>query len=256
MQPTPDADSTVTYDLSGADAGAFEIGETTGALSLKTGEDAPDVDYETQKEYKITIEAKGAADSTAVATLDVTVTVTNVDEAGMVMMTARQPQVEKSVTASVMDPDGGYIRANVAVGPVWLSGTPEDLNAACPEAVGGDWVDIDGATTASYTPDADEDATMCLRATANYMDAAEAASPTPAMGVSERAVEVKPAANDAPEFADEDEPTGADPVELEVDEKTTGDYQGCRCHHQGHRPQQRPAAVLAGRRRCGLVQYR
>ena len=41
--------------------------------------------------------------------------------------------------------------------------------------------------------------------------------------MSERAVEVKPAANDAPEFADEDEPTGADPVELEVDEKTTGD---------------------------------
>ena len=27
---------------------------------MKTGDDAPDVDYETQKEYKITIEAKGS----------------------------------------------------------------------------------------------------------------------------------------------------------------------------------------------------
>ena len=218
----PDADSTVTYDLSGADAGAFDIGESSGDLSLKAGEDAPVVDYETQKEYKITIEAKGAADSTAVATLDVTVKVTNVDEDGMVMMTARQPQVGKSVTASVMDPDGDVSELT------WLwasqaSDTPADANATCPEAVGGNWVDIDGATTASYTPDAD-DATMCLRATASYKDGAEAAvdERTPAVGVSDRAVEVKPAANDAPVFADDEEPTGADPVELEVDEKTTG----------------------------------
>ena len=48
-------------------------------------------------------------------------------------------------------------------------------------------------------------------------------SELPLMGVSDRAVEVKPAANDAPVFADDEEPTGADPVELEVDEKTTGD---------------------------------
>ena len=73
---------------------------------MKTGDDAPMVDYETQKEYKITIEAKGAADSTAVGTHDVTVKVGNVDEDGTVTMTARQPQVGKPVKASVEDPDG------------------------------------------------------------------------------------------------------------------------------------------------------
>ena len=136
MQPTPTTESTAQYSLSGADAGAFDIDESDGTLSLKTGDDAPDVDYETQKEYKITIEAKGAADSTAVATLPVTVTVTNVDEDGMVMMTARQSQVGKSVTASVMDPDGDVSELTWQ----WASQDSDDswtdANATCPELAG------------------------------------------------------------------------------------------------------------------------
>ena len=222
------ADEGINWSLSGPDKGSFGINES-GELSFNDSDTEGYVapDYETKKEYKITIEAVGDRTdpvvSTVKDTLDVTVTLTNVDEGGMVMMTARQPQVGKPVTASVMDPDGDISELMWQWASV-VSGAPDEPNAACPEADDGGWTAIEGATTASYTPKAD-DATNCLRATASYEDGAEAAltERTPAMGVSDRAVEVKPFANDAPVFADEDEPTGADPVELEVYEKTTGD---------------------------------
>ena len=217
----PDTGVAVMFSLSGADAGAFDIGLTSGDLTLKTGDDAPTVDYETKKEYKITIEAKGGADSTAVATLDVTVTVTNADEGGTVMLSARQPQVGNAVTASVTDPDGGV----TGVTWQWFSQASPDVdnaNIQCQEASESGWDPITGADSASYTPVAD-DATDCLQATASYMDAAKAADPAPvARGATDRAVELKPASNDAPKFTDDEKPDGADPVEIEVKENTIG----------------------------------
>ena len=223
----PDAEETAQYSLSGADADSFDIGETSGTLSLKTGEDAPDVDYETQKEYKITIEAKGTADSTAVATLDVTVTVGNVDEDGTVMMTARQPQVGKSVRASVEDPDGD------TSGVTWQwASQAANQDGECPDAaVDGGWTDIEMAMSASYTP-ADADDGNCLQATATYTDPAKPEddaetadtdeSRGDAMGVTEMRVEFKPNANSAPAFPDEEMPEGADPIEMDVEERTEG----------------------------------
>ena len=220
----PDDGETAQFSLSGADKDAFDIDETSGALSLKTGDDAPMVDYETQKEYNITVEAKGTADSTAVATLKVKVTVANVDESGMVTLDTRQPQVGNAVMASVMDPDGGVDDLTWQ----WyslISDTPTEPNGVCPAADDGRWAVITDATAAAYTPVAD-DATYCLRATPMYMDAAEAETEDfrEVHGVTQRAVEVKPAANKKPAFTDDEMPDGADPIEIELDENSEGNF--------------------------------
>ena len=213
-----------------SDEDNFEIGETSGALSFKTDADAPD--YETQKEYKITITAVGnrTGGSDAKSTLDVTITVSNKDEAGTVSMTARQPQVGKSVKASVEDPDGDAS----GVTWQWASQAAEDDDGTCALADDGDWEDIEMATSASYTPASDSDRDDdgdCLRATATYTDPAkpEDVADTPedesrgdAMGVTERAVETKPAANSKPKFPDDEMPDGADPIEMDVEEGTEG----------------------------------
>ena len=212
---------TLVWSVSGADGALFSA--DGGTLTFTPPATAAAPDHETKGEYKITIEVKGGADSTAVSKLDVTIEVTNVDEGGTVTLSARQPQVGNPVMASLKDPDGGE------TGVMWqwsrqVSGTPADPNADCPDAAdGGGWTDITGAESASYTPKT-TDATYCLQATAMYMDDAEAAvgDRNPARGATERAAEVKPAANDAPKFTDDEKPDGADPVEIEVPENTTG----------------------------------
>ena len=78
---------------------------------IQTSEGYVAPDYETQEGVQDNDRGRRAASdrsvSTAKATLDVTVKVTNVDEAGMVTLDTRQPQVGNAVMASVMDPDGG-----------------------------------------------------------------------------------------------------------------------------------------------------
>ena len=71
----PDGGDTLTYSLSGTDVNAFEIGESTGQLTTKSG---VEYDYETQKRYSLTVSArdgKGGA-----ASIAVTVTLTDVHE--------------------------------------------------------------------------------------------------------------------------------------------------------------------------------
>ena len=58
--------------------------------------------------YEVTLNATGG-------THDVAVTVTNVDEAGSVSLSAFQPQIGESVTATLSDPDGDTTRTGVAV---------------------------------------------------------------------------------------------------------------------------------------------
>ena len=212
-------------DWSVSDEDNFDIDEQGVLTFIGT---APD--YEKQNEYKRNYHGGGQPwgdpASTAKSTLDVTVTVTNVDETGSVMMTARQPQIGKSVTASVMDPDGDVS----AVGWTWARESDDAENTAgCPAAAdpaleNNDWDAIADAKSASYTP-ADADVGKCLQATAIYTDPvkAEGDARNPARGVSDAAAEMRPANNAAPEFTDDEMPMGADPVEIEVDENSTGD---------------------------------
>ena len=69
----PDTGDTLTYTLGGADAAAFSINGTNGQLQTKTA-----LDYETQTSYTVTITV---SDSELTDTIDVTISVTNVNEA-------------------------------------------------------------------------------------------------------------------------------------------------------------------------------
>ena len=68
-----DTDDTLTYTLSGTDAAAFSIVNTTGQLQTNA-----DLDYETKSSYAVTVsvsDGNGGSDS-----IDVTITVTDVNE--------------------------------------------------------------------------------------------------------------------------------------------------------------------------------
>ena len=67
-----DAD-TLTYTLGGTDAAAFGIVSTTGQLQTKAA-----LDYETKNAYSVTVTA---SDGTSTATINITINVTNVNEA-------------------------------------------------------------------------------------------------------------------------------------------------------------------------------
>ena len=64
---------TLTYGLSGQDAGSFDIDTATGQLMTKA-----DLDYETKSSYMVTVTATDGEDT---ASIDVTITVTDVNEA-------------------------------------------------------------------------------------------------------------------------------------------------------------------------------
>ena len=148
----PDADM-ATWTLEGADAGQFSI--TNGMLMFMTApdyENAADADMD--NEYMVTVMAD---DGTYMDTHDVTVMVTDVEEVETVTLSAMRPQVETAITASLTD-DGDEILGDVTW--QWASS----------DATDGTYTNIEGATSAAYTP-VGADANMYLRATAMYADA-------------------------------------------------------------------------------------
>ena len=85
-----DSGDTLTYSLSGTDAGSFEI-DSNGQLKTKTGV-THNFDFEsTKKTYDVTVsvhdgkDAAGNPDTTTIDdTIDVTITITNVNEAPVI----------------------------------------------------------------------------------------------------------------------------------------------------------------------------
>ena len=139
----------LTYALSGTDASSFTI-NSSGQIMVGTG---TMLDFEDKSSYMVTVRATdpdGADD-----TITVTVAVTNVDEDGVVTLSEMQPRVGAAVTASLDDPDGG------------VTGTTWQWANSDPSA--GTFADIDGATSASYTP-VEADVDMYLVAMAMYDD--------------------------------------------------------------------------------------
>ena len=162
----------VGWALSGDDSDLFSI--DGGALSFN---DSPDfesaADENIDNVYNLTI---GASDAEGNLTeVDVTVTVTNVDEAGTVTLSSLEPEEGVRITASLADPDGRA--SNVR----WQWARSADRSTG--------WVDIDEATSGIYTP-VPADADHYLRATANYEDresatvtkTADAATDEPVVG--------------------------------------------------------------------------
>ena len=85
--------------MSGPDAKRFEI-SSDGALSFKKSPnyESP-TDVGGDNVYNVTVNRSGGS-------LDVAITVTNVDEAGSVSLDDLQPQSGASVSATLKDPDG------------------------------------------------------------------------------------------------------------------------------------------------------
>ena len=142
----PDTGDTPAYTLGGTDATFFDIDASTGQLQTKAA-----LDYETKSGYTVTVTA---SDGTLTATVDVTVTITNIDEAGTVALSTNQPSARAEITAALTDPDEGV------TGDVWQWERSSDGNT--------DWADI-GTSSPSYTP-VDGDVGYHLRATASYTD--------------------------------------------------------------------------------------
>ena len=105
----PDAGTTLTYSLSGADAALFNINATTGAVSFKSSPnyEAP-TDTGGNNVYDVVV---SASDGTNTATKAVAITVNNVNEAPTITSATTATVAENATgavyTAAATDPDAG-----------------------------------------------------------------------------------------------------------------------------------------------------
>ena len=130
--------------------------------------------------YRVTVEAAGG-------TRNVSVTVTDVDEAGTVSIDRPQPQVDRPLSASLRDED------DMVADERWRWERSED---------GRIWTHIEGATSPRQRP-AEADVGMYLRATVTYSD--KFGSGKTASAVSANPVEAKTVSDSAPSFAGQDD---------------------------------------------------
>ena len=153
---------TLTYGIqSGGDSALFEINPSTGQVSL-----AQALDFETTTAphvlfFYLTLhdgrDAEGTTETapTIDATRSASVFVVDVEEDGVVTLSAAEPETETPLTATLEDGDGGV------TGEIWQWARSENGRTG--------WTNISGAASSSYTPTvADED--FFLRATVTYTD--------------------------------------------------------------------------------------
>ena len=184
----------VSWSLVGTDAGAFDI--SNGVLTFKK---SPDYEMPTDvvgtdgstaaagdNMYEVTVQATDSTMKTGMK--EVMVEVADVDEMGMVTLSARRPQRETAFTATLTDPDGD------PTGATWQWAKSRNRSRS--------YTDIENADSATYRP-VDPDRNHYLRATAMYTD--DEGSGKSAMAVSEYAVQGVPASNSAPDFTGQDE---------------------------------------------------
>ena len=140
-------DDTLTYTLSGSDAAAFDIVTTSGQLQTKAA-----LDHESRDSYSVTVTATDI--SSLSADIDVTIAVTNVDEAATVSLWPVEPRVGGVLRATLSDPDGGVSSVS------WRWDSSDDSS---------NWTNL-SHDEASYTPTTD-DTGKYLRASVSYRDA-------------------------------------------------------------------------------------
>ena len=192
----------VKWSLSGDDAGDFSM--DGGVLAFKESPDfekatgGGPADDDVSNTYLVTVEATDSTRKTAME--PVTVTVTNVDEAGTVNLTTLRPSAGVMLTASVTDPDSRVSGVEVdsgVTGATWQWARSRSGTSG--------WRNIDKATGSAYSP-VDGDAGYYLRATATYKDKESHLDEKTARGVSANTVKAARTGNKAPEFADDQDP--------------------------------------------------
>ena len=176
---------TIEWSLSGPDNELFTIGGGVLAFreppNYEEPQSAAAVGQRAEENvYRVTVEAAGG-------TRDVTVIVTDVDEAGTASIVRPQPQVDRPLGASLSDEDDG-VKAER-----WRWARSGD---------GTNWTDIEGATAPGRRP-APDDVGMYLRATVTYSD--RFGPDKTASAVSAYRVEATTLFNEAPSFAGQDD---------------------------------------------------
>ena len=159
-------DSIESYAITGgADQAQFAIDASTGELTFNA---APDFENPldvistspsnaaTNNEYIVVVTAtSGTGDRLLTKDQTLTITVTNVDEAGVVTFSeSADIEIDVALTATLTDPDGGV------TGEMWQWARSSDKTT---------WTTITGATSGSYTPVLG-DAGNYLGATVSYTD--------------------------------------------------------------------------------------
>ena len=169
----------LTWSLSGPDAGSFRIDEPGGVLRFDLPAVAPNLfspqpDYEAPTDtgrdgtYEVTVEV---SDGTDTVTLEVTVTITNLDEAGAFSLFPTNPLIGTVVQARLSDPDGVTSRPNE---PVWEWARSSDKSTWTAITDFGTLKDISGNVTTAppgpnYAP-GDAETGMYLRVIVAYTD--------------------------------------------------------------------------------------
>ena len=172
---------TVYWTVLGTDSAYFAV-TNDGVLSFDPAPDYEDPDdSERNNVYHVTVQA---SDGNNINRLDMTVTVTNVEEPGEVELSSVQPQVDTALTATLDDPD----EVTSAVTWSWQRSRAGSKSS---------WSNISGATSDSYTP-VTGDVGRYLRATASYDDGYSTGKN--ASAVSENTVRAVPVNNDPPRF--------------------------------------------------------
>ena len=141
----------LVWSLTGTDASDFDIGnEEGGTPGTLTFKEVPNFEKPaaTRNLYRVTVTV---SDGKLKATRPMTVTVTDVDEGGVITLSSVQPKVAVDLIASLEDSDGGVKDITWQ----WYDGATDD-DPTRP---------IDGATSATYTPVAgDVGKTLWVRA--------------------------------------------------------------------------------------------
>ena len=173
---------TVTWTVLGTDSAYFAITDS-GVLSFDPAPDYEDAkDSDRNNVYHVIVQA---SDGNNINRLDVTVTVTNVEEAGTVDLSSVQPQVDTALSATLDDPD----EVTSTITWRWESSTSRSSG----------WRTITTATSDSYTP-ATGDVGRYLRVTASYTDGFNTRTKT-ARAISENSVRGVPTINNPPRYS-------------------------------------------------------
>ena len=134
-----DDDDTLTWSLSGSDDSAFEL-KGSGTSRTLHFDSAPN--YEAKSSYDVTVKV---SDGSLSASVDVDVSVTNVEEAGTVSLSTTSPEVGSSITATLSDPDGNVSNLRWRWLRFSVSGAADEPGE---EVEGANGTDL----TSTYTP--------------------------------------------------------------------------------------------------------
>ncbi len=159
----------ISFFVGGTDvnafANAFDFDTSNGDIDVKSDDS---LDYETKQRYSITVSVTDGKDSSGKAedpptmddSVDVEISVVNVNDPGVVTLSPNPPVINRRVRATLTDDDGVFTSSNNAVVWRWLRSGTGDSDS---------FTEISGATSETYRP-VQADLGRRLKARATYSD--------------------------------------------------------------------------------------